>query len=350
MTQPFVMAEGVGKSFDMRKGIVERVTLSAAHCVQAVSNVSLGINRGETLGLIGESGCGKSTLARVLLRLQEPSSGRIVFDGADITALSQREMVPYRKRMQIVFQDPYASLNPRRTVADIVALPLRVHEKLGKRAMRERVVHMLEQVGLAAAHLERFPHQFSGGQRQRINIARALVANPEFVVCDEAVSALDASVQAQILLLLAELRKSLGLTYLFISHNIAVVGYLSDRIAVMYLGEIVESGTARELIANPQHPYSQMLMAALPRLDGVRRHEARRDIDPPSPFDRPPGCAFAPRCTLAKDICRETAPALRMTRQGHMAACHFVPAMPEDATSSAARNRNTPVGKPESIP
>jgi oligopeptide/dipeptide ABC transporter ATP-binding protein len=235
-----------------------------------------------------------------------------------------------------VFQDPYASLNPRRTVADIVSLPLRVHEKLGNPAIRDRVVQMLERVGLAAGHLDRFPHQFSGGQRQRINIARALVANPEFVVCDEAVSALDASVQAQILLLLAELRKSLGLTYLFISHNIAVVGYLSDRIAVMYLGEIVESGPAREVIAAPQHPYSQMLMAALPRLDGARRHEIRRDIDPPSPFDRPRGCAFAPRCRLAKDICREAAPALRTTGQGRVAACHFVAAPPDSASSTAA--------------
>jgi peptide/nickel transport system ATP-binding protein len=336
MIQPLVTAESVGKSFDIRKGIVERLMRNDARRVRAVSNVSLGISRGETLGLIGESGCGKSTLARVLLRLQEPSSGRITFDGADITALSRREMLPYRKRMQIVFQDPYASLNPRRTVFDIVGLPLSVHEKLGKRAMRDRVVQMLERVGLAAAHLDRFPHQFSGGQRQRINIARALVANPEFVVCDEAVSALDASVQAQILLLLAELRKSFGLTYLFISHNIAVVGYLSDRIAVMYLGEIVETGPAREVIANPQHPYSQMLMAALPRLDGIRRHEIRRDIDPPSPFDRPSGCAFAPRCRLAKDTCRETAPLLRVTGQGRMAACHFAPAPPGNASSTTA--------------
>jgi len=336
MTQPLVMAENLGKSFDMRKGFVERLLQGKTRSVQAVSNVSLGIGRGETLGLIGESGCGKSTLARVLLRLQEPSAGRITFDGADITALSRSEMRPYRKRMQIVFQDPYASLNPRRTVADIIGLPLRVHEKLNRTAIRDRVVQMLERVGLSAAHLDRFPHQFSGGQRQRINIARALVANPEFVVCDEAVSALDASVQAQILLLLAELRKGLGLTYLFISHNIAVVGYLSDRIAVMYLGEIVESGPAREVIANPQHPYSQMLMAALPRLDGARRPDVRREVDPPSPFDRPPGCTFAPRCSLAKDICRESAPALRTTGRGRMAACHFVPTVPDHVSNPAA--------------
>jgi oligopeptide/dipeptide ABC transporter ATP-binding protein len=336
MTQPLVTAEGIAKSFDTRRGLVERLLQNDARAVRAVSNVSLVIRRGETLGLIGESGCGKSTLARVLLRLQEPSAGRITFDGADITALSHKQMQPYRKRMQIVFQDPYASLNPRRTVADIVALPLHVHERLGKGAIRDRVVEMLERVGLAATHLDRFPHQFSGGQRQRINIARALVAHPEFVVCDEAVSALDASVQAQILLLLADLRKSLGLTYLFISHNIAVVGYLSDRIAVMYLGEIVESGPARAVIAHPQHPYSQMLMAALPRLDGARRHEIRRDIDPPSPFARPSGCAFAPRCGLAKDICHETAPVLRATGDGRMAACHFVAAPPDNASSTAA--------------
>lgn len=317
-----LVADAVDKQFDIRKGLVERLFKPVKH-VHAVNSVSFAVKRGETLGLIGESGCGKSTLARVVLRLQEPTGGRIVFDGHDITGLSAAEMAPYRRRMQIVFQDPYASLNPRKTVEDIVGLPLKVHEKLKPRAARERVAAMLEKVGLNADHMERFPHQFSGGQRQRISIARALILSPDFVVCDEAVSALDASVQAQILLLLAELRESLSLTYLFISHNIAVVGYISDRVAVMYLGEIVEMGPSREVIANPQHPYTQMLMAALPRLDGETHRHEQRATEPPSPLNRLPGCPFQTRCPKVQALCRDTPPPLRETKPGRLVACHF---------------------------
>jgi oligopeptide/dipeptide ABC transporter ATP-binding protein len=317
-----LVADNIDKQFDIRKGLVERL-LKPAKRVHAVNNVSFTVERGETLGLIGESGCGKSTLARVLLRLQEPTGGRILFDGNDITKLPAKELIAYRRRMQIVFQDPYASLNPRKTVEQIVGLPLKIHEKLGARAMRDRVAQILEKVGLSADHLERFPHQFSGGQRQRISIARALILNPEFVVCDEAVSALDASVQAQILLLLTELRRSLSLTYLFISHNIAVVGYISDRVAVMYLGEIVEMGPSRAVVARPQHPYTQMLMAALPRLDGQSRRGPQRATEPPSPLNRLPGCPFQTRCSIVQAVCRETPPPLRATGADRLVACHF---------------------------
>jgi peptide/nickel transport system ATP-binding protein/oligopeptide transport system ATP-binding protein len=263
-------------------------------------------------------------LARVVLRLQEPTSGKIQFDGREIGRASPHEMRALRRRMQIVFQDPFASLNPRRTVGQIIELPLTIHEpRIPRGERRDRAAQILERVGLPASHLDRYPHQFSGGQRQRINIARALIARPDLVVCDEAVSALDASVQAQILNLLGELKAELGLTYLFISHNLAVVGSVSDRIAVMYLGRIVEIGPARAIAANPSHPYTQLLFKALPRLDGRKPQRLAASGDPPSPIRIPSGCRFHTRCPVAVSRCREADPQLEATPDGRLVACHL---------------------------
>jgi peptide/nickel transport system ATP-binding protein/oligopeptide transport system ATP-binding protein len=313
--------EGLAKQFEQRPSLVARALGATATRVRAVDGVSLAIARGETLGLIGESGCGKSTLGRCILRLHEPSAGTIRFDGVDIRALDAAALRAMRRRMQIIFQDPYASLNPRRTVAEIVGLPLRIHAA-PEAELQARVRAMVERVGLLASQLERYPHQFSGGQRQRIGIARALILRPELVVCDEPVSALDVSIQAQIIELLRELRREFALTYLFISHDLAVVGHLSDRIAVMYLGEIVETGPTRSLIAAPKHPYTQALLAAAPRLkaDGQR---ARLAGDPPSPLAPPPGCKFHTRCPVAMPQCRSVHPAPIAIAPGHTVACHL---------------------------
>ncbi|MBI4182904.1 MAG: ATP-binding cassette domain-containing protein [Proteobacteria bacterium] len=321
---PLVETRSLGKTFDTRKGLFGRLLVRGRHLIQALNNVNLTVDRGTTLGLIGESGCGKSTLARVLLRLQEPSRGRIIFDGEDITEAGPPRMRELRRRMQIIFQDPYASLNPRKTVEQIVSLPLRVHEKLARKATRDRVADMLERVGLKAAHLNRFPHQFSGGQRQRIGVARALILKPEFVICDEAVSALDVSIQAQILHLLQELGRDLKLTFLFISHNLSVVGYVSDRVAVMYLGEVVEIGPARAMLVDPRHPYTQSLLAAVPRLDAASgRRRTLLSGDLPSPLDPPSGCRFHTRCPHVMAHCRVAAPPLGELSAGHSVACHL---------------------------
>jgi oligopeptide/dipeptide ABC transporter ATP-binding protein len=324
MTTALLAARDLTKTFDIRKGLSERLLVRDGYLVRAVDGVSFEVARGETLGLIGESGCGKSTLARVVLRLQEPTSGEIQFDGREIGRASPQEMRALRKRMQIVFQDPFASLNPRRTVGQIIELPLTIHEpRIPRGERRDRAAQILERVGLPASHLDRYPHQFSGGQRQRINIARALIARPDLVVCDEAVSALDASVQAQILNLLGELKAELGLTYLFISHNLAVVGSVSDRIAVMYLGRIVEIGPARAIAANPSHPYTQLLFKALPRLDGRKPQRLAASGDPPSPIRIPSGCRFHTRCPVAVSRCREADPQLEATPDGRLVACHL---------------------------
>ncbi|MDA0675507.1 MAG: ATP-binding cassette domain-containing protein [Proteobacteria bacterium] len=308
----------------MRHGLRRFVDSARENTIHAVDGVSFDIHRGETLGVIGESGCGKTTLGRTVLRLLEPTAGQVNFEGIDLATLDAARLKRLRRRMQIIFQDPYASLNPRRTVEQIVGLGLKIHEASDAGAHRERIADMLHRVGLSATHLQRYPHQFSGGQRQRIGIARALILKPDFVVCDEPVSALDVSIQAQIIALLSELRRELGLTYLFISHDLAVVAHVSDRVAVMYLGQFVEVGPAATLLKEPAHPYTQALLAAVPRLDvsGAARGE-RPKGEPPSPLRPPPGCRFHTRCPHAMPQCRDTPPVPVKIAPDHTVACHL---------------------------
>jgi len=321
-----VEAENLTKHYPVRTGaILHRHTLA----LRAVDDVSLTILRGETLGLVGESGCGKSTLGRLLIRLVEPTAGRIMFRGTDITRLDRTAMREHRRAMQIVFQDPYGALNPRMSVEDIVMEPLLIHGARADAAARDAVARMLAQVGLPARAAGRFPHEFSGGQRQRIGIARALVLRPSFVVCDEPVSALDVSVQAQIVNLLAELQGELGLTYLFIAHDLGVVKHISTRVAVMYLGRIVEVAEKRALYAAPLHPYTQALIASVPvahpaQRSRERQGRARLSGDMPSALAPPPGCRFHTRCPHAMPICREQEPRTTEAAPGHLVACHLV--------------------------
>ncbi len=322
-TEPLVAVENLEKHFPLSRGVFLGGGRGVVH---AVDRVSFEIPRGHTLGLVGESGCGKSTVARLVTRLLEPTGGTVVYDGKDITHWNARAMRPLRREMQLVFQDPYSSLNPRRTVGAIVAEPLRL-QHIGTRAERRaRVREMLEVVGLNPEHYNRYPHEFSGGQRQRIGIARALVTTPKLVVADEPVSALDVSIQAQILNLLAELQGELGLTYLFIAHDLNVVRHVSDRIAVMYLGKIVELSPADELHARPVHPYTEALLSAVPTVETTARERLGHRVvlrgDPPSPVAPPSGCRFHTRCRYATEICSAVEPPLIDHRRGHLAACH----------------------------
>lgn len=293
--------------------------------VKAVDNVSFAIKKGETLGLVGESGCGKTTVGRTILRLYEPTSGKIIYDGKDITNV---DMLPYRQKMQIVFQDPYASLDPRMTVVDIVGEAIDLHNLASSKAERkEKVISMLQRVGLNSEHANRYPHEFSGGQRQRIGIARALATEPEFIVCDEPVSALDVSIQAQIVNMFEELQEEMGLTYLFIAHDLSVVKHISKRIGVMYLGKLVELADSYELIFHSAHPYTKSLISAIPIVDPVEARTRKRIVlkgDVPSPVNPPSGCRFRTRCPYATDLCAEQEPEFREITSGHYVACHHI--------------------------
>ena len=319
-----VEVENLRVWFPIRSGIVLDRHIGD---IKAVDDVSFSISRGETLGLVGESGCGKTTVGRTILRLYEPTAGRVVFDGKDITTLSQNELRPLRRRMQMVFQDPYASLNPRHSVGRIVGEPLRVHGLSGKKESPSRVRELLEIVGLPADAVTRYPHEFSGGQRQRIGLARSLALNPDFIVCDEPVSALDVSIQAQIINLLENLQADFELTYLFIAHDLAVVRHISDRIAVMYLGKIVEISAAAELYDDPLHPYTISLLSAVPIPDPVVERERETILltgDLPSPANPPPACRFHTRCPYVQATrCRDDEPPLRHLAPGHVVACHW---------------------------
>ena len=313
--------------------------------VKAVDGVSLAIERGETLGLVGESGCGKSTVGRALIRLYEPTAGRIVFGGTDITKLGERDLRPLRSRMQMIFQDPFASLNPRHSVGRIVGEPMRVHRLASRRDVELRVRELLLRVGLPADATSRYPHEFSGGQRQRIGIARALAVSPEFIVCDEPVSALDVSIQAQIVNLLEALQQDFQLTYLFIAHDLAVVRHISTRIAVMYLGTIVEVSPAADLYTSPLHPYTISLLSAVPIPDPAierRRRPLLLTGDVPSPADPPAGCRFHTRCPFVQPTrCRDEVPELRSFEGGHAAACHWAEQIREGRISPAAASAPT---------
>ena len=292
--------------------------------VKAVDGVTLKIFPGETLGLVGESGCGKSTLGRLILRLEEPTRGGIAFQGENILAYGPEKMRILRREMQIIFQDPFSSLNPRKNVAHIVGEPLYVHGMRGRREREVRVLELLEVVGLRREHMRRYPHQFSGGQRQRIGVARALALNPKLIICDEAVSALDVSIRGQVINLLQDLQEKFGLTYLFISHDLSVVEHISDRVAVMYLGKLVELADSETLYRVPLHPYTQALLSAAPVPDPKRkRNRVVLAGDVPSPIDPPSGCRFHTRCIFAKDICMNQEPLFREVRENHFAACHF---------------------------
>lgn len=317
--KPLLEVQNVKKYFPFKRGVLKKTTGN----VKAVDGVSFTIYEGETLSLVGESGCGKSTTGRVIMKLLEATEGKITFEGKDITNLTPDEIRPYRKEFQMIFQDPYASLNPRLTIKEIIEEPLLVHNlEKGKRI--EKITKLLEEVGLSKHHLNRYPHEFSGGQRQRIGIARALAVDPKLIIADEPVSALDVSIQSQILNLMKDLQEQHNLTYLFIAHDLSVVEHISDRVAVMYLGRIVELANRDELFQNPLHPYTKALISAVPIPDPtLKRNRIMLKGDIPSPANPPSGCTFHTRCPFAQDICKEKNPEFKEYKENHYAACHF---------------------------
>ncbi|MGW3467435.1 ABC transporter ATP-binding protein [Saccharopolyspora sp. NPDC000995] len=329
MAEPILQVRDLVKHFPVTQGVLFKRTIGH---VRAVDGVSFDLNRGETLGVVGESGCGKSTLAQVLMRLEKPTSGTALFEGRDMFKMRGAELRKLRRDLQIVLQDPYTSLNPRRTVGDIIGEPFEIHPEVAPKGERRRKVQeLLDVVGLNPEHIQRYPHQFSGGQRQRIGIARALALRPKVIICDEPVSALDVSIQAQVMNLLGDLQQEFGLSYVFIAHDLGVVRHLSDRVAVMYLGKIVEIGSDEQIYEHPQHPYTQALLSSVPVPDPTLR--GKREIirltgDVPSPANPPSGCRFRTRCWKAQDICAEKVPELRVRLGDHPSACHFAEERP----------------------
>lgn len=329
MTEPLLKVEGLKKYFPVKKGLFGKTTGQ----VKAVDDVSFYVNEGETLGIVGESGCGKSTTGRMLMRLLEPTEGKVTFDGQELTKLSPQEMRKARREIQMVFQDPYASLNPRHTVEKILMEPLIVHNIGDTKSRKKMVRDFLEIVGLSSYHAKRYPHQFSGGQRQRIGIARALMTNPKLIIADEPVSALDVSIQAQVLNLMQKLQQELKLTYIFIAHDLGVVRHISDRVGVMYLGKMVELASSENLYAEPLHPYTKALLSAVPVPDpNFTREEILLEGDIPSPSNPPSGCTFHTRCPFAMDRCKQLVPQLEEIKPGHYVACHLYDADMIDKT------------------
>ena len=323
MAEHLVEVENLKMYFKKVSGIVRRKT----DYVKAVDNISFTIDRGKTFGLVGESGCGKTTTGRTIIRLYDPTGGKIRYNGEDITHLNPSGFMPYRKKMQMIFQDPYASLNARMTVADIVGEPLDIHHLCSGKEREEYILSLLNRVGLNKDHASRYPHEFSGGQRQRVGIARALAVNPEFIICDEPISALDVSIQAQVVNMLRDLQEEYGLTYLFVAHDLSMVRYISDRVGVMYLGSLVEVAQTEELYQNHLHPYSKALLSAIPIADPVKAAQSQEILlegEVPSPLNSPPGCKVASRCPYTKPVCKEAAPPLKDVGCGHCVACYLV--------------------------